>query len=62
MFREIISMMPGNEVIAIASMFFFILMFLGVVVWVVRADRSYLDHMKRLPLEKMNNNDEANDG
>ena len=55
-------MMPGNEVIAIASMFFFILMFLGVVVWVVRADRSYLDHMKRLPLEKMNNNDEANDG
>lgn len=61
MFREIVSSVPGNHIFAIAVMLFFILVFTGIVIWALKADRAYLDHMKQLPLDKMNNNGEAKD-
>jgi len=61
MFREIITQMPGTDLFAILSMLLFILVFGGVVVWTIKADRVYLDYMKELPLRKDIKNGEADD-
>ncbi len=59
MFRDLVSLVPGHQIIAIACMFFFFLVFLGIVFWAIVADRSYINYMKQLPLEKMDNTGEV---
>jgi len=61
MFKELVSLVPGNQVFAIVTMVFFILIFMGIVIWAFRADRSYLDYMKQLPLDKRKKNGEEQD-
>ena len=61
MFRELVSLIPGSQIFAIVTMFLVIIICTGVVIWAVKADRSYLEHMKQLPLEKPNNHGEAKD-
>jgi cytochrome c oxidase cbb3-type subunit 4 len=52
MFREIITQIPGTDLFAIMFLLLFILVFGGILVWTIKADRTYLDYMKELPLNK----------
>ena len=61
MFKELIAMVPGNQIFAIAGMLFFLLIFGGIVIWTIKSDRSYLEYMRHLPLEKMKYNGESDD-
>ena len=40
----------------------FFSLFIGIVIWAVRADKKYLKKMEELPLDVSNNNGEQNNG
>jgi sulfite exporter TauE/SafE len=40
------------EILPIIGMFFFIALFIGIIIWVLRLNKKYIKKMKQLPLEK----------
>lgn len=44
----------GMDGYLIFSMFIFITFFVGLLIWVFKADKKYIDKMKNLPLENNN--------
>jgi cytochrome c oxidase cbb3-type subunit 4 len=51
MFREIINSIPGINVLTIITTILFFLVFIGIVVWAVRAKKSYIKKMSELPFD-----------
>ena len=60
MFQYLFDSIAGVEIFPIISLILFFLLFLGIVVWAIRADKNYLKKMKELPLDMSNNNGEQN--
>ena len=58
MFRELFESVSGIEFFGIAAMIFFLLTFMIVVYWSLKADRSYIKKMKEMPLENPETNGE----
>jgi cytochrome c oxidase cbb3-type subunit IV len=54
MLRRILENTEGADVYAIAGLIIFLLSFAGIVVWLFRADKKYINKMKNLPLEDDN--------
>ena len=51
MFKEIFESMSDIGIFGLFSMILFILIFLGVIYWVVKADKKYLKKMENMPLD-----------
>jgi cbb3-type cytochrome oxidase subunit 3 len=51
MFKEIFESMSDIGVFGLISMIFFLLIFLGVIYWTIRADKKYLKKMENMPLD-----------
>ena len=62
MFQFLFDSIAGVEIFPIISLLLFIIVFLGIVYWAVRADKKYLKKMEELPLDVSNNNGEQNNG
>jgi hypothetical protein len=55
MISDILSTTEGVSIYAIIALVSFVLLFLGVVVWTFKVDKSYLTRMENLPLSSENN-------
>ena len=62
MFKDIFESMSGIEIYGLISMFFFFVVFLGVIYWSIKVDKNYLSKMEKMPLDSSKINGEANDG
>jgi cytochrome c oxidase cbb3-type subunit IV len=51
MLRRILENTEGADIYAITGLIFFVLSFIGIVIWIFRADKNYLKKMRNLPLE-----------
>jgi len=65
MIRELLEHIPGISSYPVISMIIFILLFVGIVYWAVKVNKSYIKKMEELPLDSSNsitNNGEQKDG
>ena len=62
MFQQLFESIADVEIFPIISLILFFLVFIGIVVWAIRADKKYLKKMEELPLDMSNNNGEQNNG
>lgn len=51
MYKNVLESMAGVDVYPIISLIIFFLFFIGVLLWVMKADKSYINKMGSLPLE-----------
>jgi hypothetical protein len=52
--KQFLNNVTGVDSYLIFSMIVFMTFFIGLVIWVLRADKKYINKMKNLPLEKHN--------
>ena len=52
MYKNVLQTIEGIGIYPLISMFIFQVVFLVVVIWFFRADKNYLHHMSRLPLDQ----------
>ncbi|MBS1493382.1 MAG: CcoQ/FixQ family Cbb3-type cytochrome c oxidase assembly chaperone [Bacteroidetes bacterium] len=52
MFDNILTSIEGIAIYPIFSLVIFFLFFLGLTVWVLKADKKYLEKMSEIPFEK----------
>jgi len=62
MFKQIFESMSDISIFGMIAMILFILIFIGVIVWVIRADKNYLKKMENMPLDSSNINGDTNHG
>ena len=62
MFKHIFENIPGLEGYAVFTLLFFFIFFAGIIYWVFRADKSYIQKMKNMPLDNFKNHGEQQDG
>jgi len=62
MFKEIFESMSNIGIFGLISMIFFFLIFLGVIIWTIRADKKYLKKMENMPLESSKIDGDLNHG
>ncbi|EOZ92381.1 hypothetical protein A33Q_4474 [Indibacter alkaliphilus LW1] len=55
--KDILSSIENIEIYPIISLLIFVIFFLGMFIWVVRADKNYINRMKGLPFEDETQND-----
>lgn len=51
MYKELLQSVEGIEIYPLVSLFIFIAFSIGIVIWVVKLDKSYVREMETLPLE-----------
>lgn len=51
MYKNVLENMAGVDVYPVISLIIFFLFFIGVILWVMKADKSYINKMGSLPLE-----------
>ncbi|MDX5340773.1 MAG: cbb3-type cytochrome c oxidase subunit 3 [Cyclobacteriaceae bacterium] len=52
MYKEILRSIENVEIYPIISLIIFVVFFVGMFIWVVRVPKSYVDHMKSLPMDE----------
>ncbi|MBS1514589.1 MAG: CcoQ/FixQ family Cbb3-type cytochrome c oxidase assembly chaperone [Bacteroidetes bacterium] len=52
MFNEILTSIEGIEIYPVFSLIIFFVFFICLAVWVLKADKKYLEKMSELPFEK----------
>lgn len=52
MYKEILRSIENIEIYPIISLIIFVVFFVGMFIWVVRVPKSYVDHMKSLPMDE----------
>ncbi len=52
MFKNILSSASGIEIYAITGLVIFMVMFAGVLIWLLKVDNKYIHEMEQLPLDK----------
>ena len=57
MYKELLQSIEGIELYPVISLIVFILLFTGVVIWILKLDKKYVKEMESLPLE---DSEEAN--
>ena len=62
MFKHFIEQIPISETLAIISLLLFFLVFVGVIYFTIKTDKSYIDKMKHLPLDSSQSNGEHLNG
>ena len=61
MIRNVLQDIGGIGIYGIISMVLFLLVFLGVLIWVLRLKRPYIDEMSNLPLDSNEHPSESGD-
>ncbi len=56
MYKELLQSIEGIELYPVISMFIFLALFAGVVIWIVKLDKKYIKEVEALPLD---NNEDA---
>lgn len=56
MYKEVLRAMEGIDGYYIFSLFMFMAIFIGVVIWAFKADKGYINKMSGLPFENCNAN------
>ena len=51
MFKHYFERIEGIEIYPIISLIIFITFFVGLIIWVIRVDKKYINRMKELPME-----------
>jgi cytochrome c oxidase cbb3-type subunit 4 len=51
LYKELLQSIEGIEIFPLISLFIFIALFAGIVIWIVKLDKKYIKDMKTLPLE-----------
>lgn len=54
--RQFLDQVQGMEGYLIFSMMIFLLFFIGLLVWVYKADKKYIEEMEKMPLDPDQNN------
>ncbi|MFD2037091.1 cbb3-type cytochrome c oxidase subunit 3 [Belliella marina] len=49
--KDILSSIENIEIYPIISLLIFVIFFVGMFIWVVKADKNYINHMKDLPFD-----------
>ena len=62
MFKQIFESMSDIGVFGLIAMIFFILIFLGIIYWTIKADKKYLNKMENMPLDSSKINGDINHG
>lgn len=62
MFREIFESMSGVDIFGLFSMILFFIIFLGVIYWVIKVDKKYLNKMENMPLDSSKIDGDLNHG
>jgi cbb3-type cytochrome oxidase subunit 3 len=52
--KQFLDQVTGMEGYLITSMFIFLSFFIGLLVWVFKADKKYIQKMKNMPLDQDN--------
>lgn len=55
--KDILSSIENIEIYPIISLLIFVLFFVGMFIWVIRVDKSYVQEMKAMPLGDKPKND-----
>jgi len=58
MFGDIINQISGITIVPMISTVIFFLVFIGIVIWAIRVNKSYIKKMSELPLDSTMNNGE----
>ncbi|MBR9776867.1 MAG: cbb3-type cytochrome c oxidase subunit 3 [Cytophagales bacterium] len=59
--KNILSSMENIEIYPIISLLIFVIFFIGMFWWVLKVDKTYVDHMKEMPLNNEPQNDKSNE-
>jgi cbb3-type cytochrome oxidase subunit 3 len=51
MFKHYFERIDGIEIYPIISLIIFLTFFVALIIWVVRADKKYIDRMRELPMD-----------
>ncbi len=51
MFKELFESISGVQIFPVAALLIFFSFFIGLIVWLARADKKWLRHMEQLPLD-----------
>jgi cbb3-type cytochrome oxidase subunit 3 len=62
MFKQIFESMSNIGIFGLTSMILFFLIFIGVIVWTIRADKKYLKKMEHMPLDSSTIDGDTNHG
>lgn len=57
MFTHYFEIIDGIELYPIISLIVFFIFFIGVFIWILKADKKYLKTMGNIPLDNQNNNE-----
>ncbi len=52
MYKEVLRSIENVEIFPIISLIIFVLFFIGITIWAIRVPKEYIDHMKSLPMEE----------
>jgi cbb3-type cytochrome oxidase subunit 3 len=50
MYKELLRSIEDIEIYPIISLVMFVLFFVGMFIWIAQVDKTYVDHMKNMPL------------
>ncbi len=54
MYKEVLRSMDNVEIFPIISLVIFVLFFIGITIWAMRAPKEYVEHMSSLPMDDDN--------
>ena len=55
MYKDVLQSVEGIEFYTIVSMIIFILFFIGMIIWLFKVDKKYIQEMSKLPLQNDDN-------
>ena len=55
MYKDVLQSVEGIEFYTIVSMIIFILFFIGMIIWLFKVDKKYIQQMSKLPLQNDDN-------
>lgn len=50
MYKELLQSVDGIEIFPLISLFIFLALTIGIVIWIIKLDKSYIKEMSSLPL------------
>jgi hypothetical protein len=60
MIKNLFEAMSGIEIFGIVSTILFFIVFTAIIIWSLKADKQYLDKMRKMPLDPSNINGDRN--
>ncbi|MGD9900113.1 MAG: cbb3-type cytochrome c oxidase subunit 3 [Calditrichaceae bacterium] len=51
MYKDVLQAIEGVNIYPIISMFLFMLFFIGIIIWIFRLDKKYINKMENLPFD-----------